>query len=359
VRGRQPGRYSTAALAATCALGAHAAAQAQPPGAAAEEAAARRTPLAVLGDRVLTRDEVEGGVAFRIYQLEVDIHSLLQAETERRVDEILLAREAERRGMTSEALVAQIESGAAAVSEAEVDAYLAEHPADAAARAGDVRARVRHYLSETRGIQRRLDLVADLRRAAGYRFLLAPPTRPRTDVDLAGAPARGPADAAVTIVHFAAFGSELSARSAAAIARVAAEFPGRVRQIHRNLLREGDERGLLAARLGVRAQDRGLFWELHDRWFAQAGRLPESEVVALAREVGLGDADLAAARSDTGLLRRVKRDFDAAGAAGVPREPTLFVNGRYLSGMQPYQDLRAVVAEELAAANPGAASEKP
>jgi hypothetical protein len=35
------------------------------------------------------------------------------------------------------------------------------------------------------------------------------------------------------------------------------------------------------------------------------------------------------------------------------------VNGRYLSGMQPYQDLRAVVAEELAAANPGAASEKP
>lgn len=353
------GRRAGPFLAAALVLGTHAAAQTRSPGSAAEGKAAGRTPIAVLGDRVLTRDEVEGAVAFRIYQLEVDIHSLLEAETERRVDEILLAREAERRGTTPEALVAQVESGAAVASDAEVDAYLAEHPADAAARVGEVRARVRHYLSETRRIQRRLDLVAELRRAAGYRFLLEPPTPPRTDVDLTGAPARGPADAPVTIVHFAAFGSEASARSAEAISRLAAEFPGRVRQVHRNLLREGDERGLLAARLGLRAQDRGLFWQLHDRWFARAGRLSEAEVVALAREVGLGDADLEAARTAPDLLRRVKHDFDAAGAAGVPREPTLFVNGRYLSGLRPYEELRAVVAEEVASATPGAPSEKP
>ena len=327
--------------------------------AAPEGDAAGTTPLAEFDGRILTRDDVEGAVAFRIYKLEVDIHSLLQAETERRVDEILLARESDRRGTTPEALIAKIESGAAPVSEAEVDAYLAEHPADAAAPAGEVRARVRHYLTETRRIQRRLDLMAELRRTAGYRFLLAPPTLPRTDVDVAGAPARGPADAPVTIVHFAAFGSELSARSAAAIARVAAEFPGRVRQIHRNLLREGDERGLLAARLGLRAQDRGLFWKLHDRWFERAGRLPEAEVVALAREVGLDDVDVAAAQNDPDLLRRVKRDFDAAEAAGAPREPTLFVNGRYLSGLQPYEDLRAVVAGELDAARATAPPEKP
>lgn len=352
-------RRAVALLAATLALGAHAAAQGRSPGKAAEGEAAGRTPLAVLGDRVLTRDEVEGAVAFRIYQLEADIHSLLRGETERRVDEILLAREAERRKTTPEALVAEVESGAAPVSEAEVDAYLAEHPADAAAPAGEFRARVRHYLSETRRIQRRLDLVAQLRRAAGYRFLLEPPTPPRTDVDVSGAPARGPADAPVTIVHFAAFGSEQSAGSAAAIARVAAEFPGRVRQIHRNLLREGDERGLLAARLGLRAQDRGLFWSLHDRWFARAGRLPEEDVVALAQEVGLDAADLAAARSEPDLLRRVKRDFDAANTAGAPREPTLFVNGRYLSGLQPYEELRAVVAEELASPSVGASHQKP
>jgi hypothetical protein len=318
-----------------------------------------RTPLAVLDGRVLTRDDVEGAAAFRIYQLEVDIHSLLQAETERRVDEILLAREAERRGTTAEALVGEVESGAAPVSEADVDAYLVEHPADPATPAAEVRVRVRYYLAETQRIQRRLDLVTELRRAAGYRFLLEPPRAPRTDVDVAGAPARGPANALVTIVHFAAFGSEHSARSAAQIARVSAEFPGSVRQVHRNLLREGDERGLLAARLALRAQDRGLFWELHDRWFAREGRLPEAELVALAREIGLGDADVEAARSDTDLLRRVRRDFDAARAAGAPREPTLFVNGRYQSGLRPYAELRALVAEELAASGAAAPSENP
>jgi hypothetical protein len=53
---------------------------------------AGREPLAILDGQILTRDDIGGAVAFRIYQLEVDIHSLLQAETERRVDEILLAR---------------------------------------------------------------------------------------------------------------------------------------------------------------------------------------------------------------------------------------------------------------------------
>jgi protein-disulfide isomerase len=348
-------------LAVALALGAAADAQAPAPHApaGAEPAAADKTPLAALDGRVLTRKDVEGAVAFRIYQHEVDIYSLLRAETERRVDEILLAREAERRGTTPEALLGEIEGKAPPVAEAEIDAYLAEHPADAAAPAAEVRVRVRHYLSETRRIQRRLDFVAGLRRAAGYRFLLEPPAPPRTEVDVAGAPARGPADAAVVIVHFASFGSEPSARSATAIARVAAEFPGRVRQIHRNLMREGDERGLLAARLALEAQDRGRFWELHDRWFARGGSLPEAELIALAREVGLGDAEVEAARSDPELLRRVKRDFDAAKAAGAPREPTLFVNGRYLSGLRPYQELRAVVVEELGAAPARAGAKKP
>ncbi len=306
-----------------------------------------RTPLAELDGEILYREDVEGAVAFRIYRHEVDIYSLLRAEAERRVDEKLLSREAERRGVSVEALLEEIEGELESVTGAEVERYLAEHPTGDATPPAEAKARVRHYLAETRRIERRLAFLAGLREAAGYRLLLAAPTPPRTEVDVAGAPARGATDAPVTVVHFASFSSRHSARSAAHLARLVEEFPGRIRWIHRNLLNDRDERGLLASRLGFLAQDEGHFWELHDRWFARAGKLDAEAVVAIARECGLDDADLERAFHDSELLRRVKRDLDAAKAAGAPREPTLFVNGRYVAGISPYEEIRSVLVEEL------------
>jgi len=306
-----------------------------------------RRPVAEIEGRVWYEDEVRGATAFRIYQHQIDIHSLLQGEAERRVDALLLEREATRRGVAVEALLEQVQAGAEPVSDAAVEAYLAEHPTEAGAPPAEVRARVRHYLEETGRLERRIDFLVSLRERAGYRFLLAPPEPPRTEVDVAGAPARGPEDAPVTIVHFGSFASRNSARAAAKIARLAAEFPGRIRHVHRNLLRERDERGLHAARLGAAAQQAGRFWPLHDAWFERAGKLDREAIEALARTHGLDDERVAAAGTDDGLLRRVKADLDAARAAGAPREPTLFVNGRYLPGIAPYDELRAAVAEEL------------
>jgi protein-disulfide isomerase len=323
-------------LALACAAAAHA----QP---ATPE---RRTPLAVVDGEILYQEDVEGAVAFRIYRHEVDIYSLLRAEAERRVDERLLRREAERRGTSVEAMLEQVQATARPVTEAEVDAWLAEHPGESEARPEEARVRVRHYLSETRRIEKRLALLEGLREAAGYRLLLPPPSPPRTEIDVAGAPARGPEQAPVTIVHFATFSSRHSARSAAQIARLTQEFPGRIRWIHRTLLHERDETGLLASRVGFLAQDAGRFWELHDRLFAEGGSLDEGAIAEAARAVGLGPDTLERARSDPQLLARVKRDLDAANASGAPREPTLFVNGRYVAGIAPYDEIRAVVVEE-------------
>jgi protein-disulfide isomerase len=306
-----------------------------------------RVPVAVTRERVWHEEDVRGPAALRIYQHQLDIYSLVRGETEERIDAHLLAQEAARRGTSVEAMLASVMEGGEPVPDAEVDAYLAEHPDDTGAPPEERRARVRHYLEETRRLERRIAFLEGLREAAGYRFLLAPPTPPRTEVDVAGAPVRGPADAPVEIVHFASFSSRNSARSAAKLARLEAEFPGRIRWIHRNLLRDRDERGLHAARLGYAALEDGRFWPLHDAWFSRAGTLDGDDVEEIALQNGVSADRIGAARSDGALLRRVKADLDAANAAGAPREPTLFVNGRFLSGIAPYEEIRAVVVEEL------------
>jgi len=328
----------------------------EPPAAAGGGAApAEPEVVALLDGEPIRREDVSGRVAFRIYRHQVDIYSLLKGEVERLVDERLLERAARARGTSAEALVAAAEARATPASEADVDLYLAEHPGEAAA-GGERRARIRHYLDQTRRIEQRLALLEQLREEADYQLVLAPPEQPRTELSMQGAPARGPADASVTIVHFASFSSRSSAQSAQRLARLREEYPDAVRVVYRNFPTERDETGLLAARVGFLAQDAGRFWEYHDALFAVGGRIDRQAIASAAEQAGLGAQALERASADAALLDRVKADAESARDAGAPREPTLYVNGRYLSGLYPYEALRALVAEELGETHPARAT---
>jgi protein-disulfide isomerase len=301
--------------------------------------------IARLGGEPIRRSEVSAPAAFRLWRHEAEAHALLERETQRLVDERLLAEAARREGVEPSALLARVEAEAPAVPEAEVERYLAEHPGSEAPPEA-ARERVRRYLEERGRIARRLAFQAELRERAGYTWLLAPPAPPRVAIDARGAPARGPAGAPVTIVHLASFGSRESARSARTLKRLAEELPGRVRWLHVNLPSEGDEGGRRAAALGFLAQDAGRFWEAHDALFERRGRLDPAALAAAAHAAGLPGDALARADAEA-LARRLDADLALARRTGALREPTLFVNGRYWSGLGGYAELLALVQDEL------------
>ena len=313
--------------------------------------------VARLDGQPIRRSEVSAPAAFRLYRYEAEAYALLEDETQRLADERVLAEAARKEGIAPAALLARVEAAAPPVSEADVDRYLTEHgeAGEASVPPDAVRARVRGYLDERGRIERRLAFLGELRRRAGYEWLLPKPAPPRTRIDAPRAPARGPAGAPVTIVHFASFGSRASARSARALARLAAEFPEDLRWLHVNLPRDDDEAGRRGAELGFLAQDAGSFWRLHDALFAQEGRLAAEDLSRAAREAGLDGDPLAHADRAT-LGRRVEDDLAIARRAGALRAPTLFVNGRYWSGLGAYPGLRELFEEELARAVDGAAA---
>jgi protein-disulfide isomerase len=303
------------------------------------------TPIARLDGETIVLDDVGPELGLQVYQHHLDVYALLKRETERLVGEKLLAREAQRQNVTVDQLVQrEVDAQGGAPTDADVDRYLAEHPD--AARWPEPRARVASYLSENRRIERRAALVQRLRDQAKLEFLVEPPVEPRVRLDLTDVPVRGPENARVTLVHFASFGSPLSARSAAQLARLATEFPDRLRFAHRTFLREPDELSLAAAELAVVAQQAGKFWEAHDRLFAEEGELTEEALDDIATDL---DLKRKAVGTDAEVRTRIRRDADAGTRAGVKQEPTIFANGRYLSGTLSYEDLRRAVAEELGA----------
>lgn len=315
---------------------------------AAQVAAAPQAPrdpeiLAVLDGTPIHAEEVRSRIAFRLYQLEADRYSLLQRELDALIEQRLLEQEARRRGLSVDALLAaEVQGEPAPVTDAEIDAYLAEHPRDAA-RGPAIRPRIAAYLAERRVIERRLAFVQSLRERARIDVKLTAPERPRTDIDIAGAPARGPERAPVTLVHFASFSSVESARSAAELQAIMARHPTEIRWVHRHHVDIYDELGLRAAELSLAAEDAGRFWEFHDRVFARNAPLTEDALSEITTSMGLA--------APGNALARVKQHIDAGLRAGVERPPVVFVNGRYFSGTFSHDQLRALVAEELAAAS--------
>jgi protein-disulfide isomerase len=170
---------------------------------------------------------------------------------------------------------------------------------------------------------------------------------PRVRVSEGGAPARGPADAAVTILVWSDFECPFCRRQADLLSRLRAVYPDDVRVVWRHLPEAYRPTARTAAELAACAGLQGRFWELYDAFFAP-GRLFASDLEKLAEKIGLDRARLAADRASGRCAARVDTDAADARAAGVDAAPTLFVNGLRLTGAQGLGSLRQVVDAELA-----------
>jgi protein-disulfide isomerase len=315
-------------------------------GAGAADAAGKDI-VAVINGEPITLAEAEQRVAFQLYRLRGNIYQLLKRETEKLVEQKLLAAEAARRGVTVDTLIElEVAQKSAPVSDEDVRQHIMKH-----SKSGGVtpqrKERTRNYLNRLALIQRRMDYIEGLRKQADFKFLLTPPRPPRVKIATAGEPWRGNHAAAVTVVHFAAFNCQLCSQSARMIETLNRDFPDQIRWVHRNFFSMGDDVALAAAQLGEVAHEKGRFWQFHDTVFNSQKRLDQAGLQTIARNLDLGGTAPSDERFEDRVLLKVKTDVRDAQQSGVTSAPVMFVNGRYFSPTFPYARLRALVAEEL------------
>jgi protein-disulfide isomerase len=170
----------------------------------------------------------------------------------------------------------------------------------------------------------------------------------RVRVDLAGAPARGPADAPVTIVEFADFQCPFCVRAEETLEQLRHDYPNDVRFVWRDLplpFHAQAEPAALAARA---AAAQGKFWAMHDRLYAApAGTLGPERFAQDAAELGLDLPRFRAALDAKQAKAGIDADGLLAAKAGAAGTPTFFINGKRLVGAQPYETFKARVDAEL------------
>lgn len=97
------------------------------------------------------------------------------------------------------------------------------------------------------------------------------------------------------------------------------------------------------------AHRQGRFWEMHDEIFASTNwqTANEETYIEYARGLGLDlkrfERDIASAQ----VKKRIDTDTSEAARLGVTGTPGFFVNGKFLSGAQPFESFKALIESEL------------
>ena len=163
-------------------------------------------------------------------------------------------------------------------------------------------------------------------------------------------PVKGPADALVTILEISDFQCPFCSRVGPTLKKVMEDYPNDVRIAWANNALPFHDRAKPAATGALAAHRQGKFWEFHDKLFANQRELSDDNMKKWAGEVGLDVARWQTDIKDPALAKQIEHEMAAAGATGARGTPGFFINGKLLSGAQPYEAFKGQIDEALAAA---------
>ena len=166
-------------------------------------------------------------------------------------------------------------------------------------------------------------------------------------------PARGPADALVTLVVFSEFQCPYCRKLMPTLDQLLRRFEGDLRWVVKQNPLPFHEHALPAARAALCAHQQGQYWPMHDALlalFAETRDLDDFDYAAHGAEHGLDREAFAACLEGDAVAGRIAEDQKLAATVTARGTPTTFVNGRKIAGSQPLEAFVALVEEELAKA---------
>lgn len=272
--------------------------------------------------------------------------AILERALNRLVEDKLLQAEATKQGITKEELLAkELKPGAEEPSNEEIEAFYEANKQSINKSKEDAAPQIKQYLKRQKDANARNALMKRLEKEHKVTLSLEPL---RFDVNASGRPSLGPASAPVTLIEFSDFQCPYCKSLSSTLKEVVKQYGDKVRLVFRQLpLASIHPFAEKAAVASLCAEAQGHFWEMHDLLFEDQSKLQDEDLKNKAATLGL-DADAFNKCLDSGRFgAMINEDVLAGARAGVDATPTLFINGRFLQGGHPYEEIAAIIDEEL------------
>ena len=262
----------------------------------------------------------------------------------------LLTEAAKKQGLSREAFEeAELSKRTTEVSDDEVAAFYAANLREMQGRPlEEVSPIITRYLTERKRQDARQKLVGELRKAGPP--VMTALEAPRYEVEVSNDdPSYGSAKAAVTIVEFSDYQCPYCQQAVPILKRLQKTYGDRVRVVWKDYpLTQIHPLALKAGQAAHCAGEQDKYWPYHDRLFENQSALDTDDLRKHAQAVGLDMPKFSSCLDSSKYADRVRAGMEMGNRLGVSSTPTLFINGRVLPGAYPYDQLAAVIDEELA-----------
>lgn len=174
-----------------------------------------------------------------------------------------------------------------------------------------------------------------------------PDPEKRHEIKTDGAPARGPANAKVTIVELSDFQCPFCKRVKPTLAQVLSDYGADVRIVYKHLPLDFHTQAPAAHAAAEAAHQQGKFWEMYEKIFEHQAELSPDKYEGWAAELGLDVEQFKRDVASADVKGRIDADKAEAAKLGVTGTPSFFINGRFFSGAQPLEQFKSMIDQEL------------
>jgi len=278
-------------------------------------------------------------------------------ETERKViddvvDEYLLDQQAKKEGVTVAELLERHVNAQVAKDPSEEALHVYYEGVDTSESYESVRGKIVDSLRQRRQAKAKAAYLQSLRSQTPIILRLPPP---RTLISMQDVPVRGAAKSRVRVVEFADYQCPVCQQFEPVMEKLEADFKGKIEFAFKDFPLSMHPDAPKAAEAAHCAGAQGKYWEYHDLMFAKK-RLDEAALKNYATDLKLDTTNFNTCLDKGQMTTLVNTQANEAQALGVPGTPTIFVNGRFVSGNLTYEKLHAIIAEEISATSEPAAA---
>jgi protein-disulfide isomerase len=328
------------------------------PGFAFGQAADKK--LAVVNGETITEKQVQTEAAADLDKLETkrlqfesglarDKQTVMENQLNQMIEDRLLTAEAKKQGTTTDKLVeGEVDKKVAAPSDEAILKFYNDNKARINGSFADTARDIRDYLMDREHEKVFSAYIESLKKDYKVTSYIEPV---RTTVATAGYPSKGPANAAVTIVEFSDFECPYCGGFYPTLKANEKNYKDKIRIVYRQFpLTSIHPHALKAAEASLCANDQGQFWQMHDAMFTDQANLEVPDLKEKAAKLSMNAGTFNTCLDSSKYATIIKNEILEGAKVGVNGTPSVFINGRFLSGDQPYDDLAKMIDDELSRA---------
>jgi predicted DsbA family dithiol-disulfide isomerase/Skp family chaperone for outer membrane proteins len=277
-----------------------------------------------------------------------DKSDVLERSLNQLVEDKLLAAEAAKRKVTPEELLqSEVNSKATPPAPEQIKQFFDDNRARIPPQVTYEQAepQLREYLIGQRIQELREEFFTKLKKDYAVTSFFEPV---RFDITTAGFPARGPANASVTIVEFSDFQCPFCGNLYPVMKEIETKYKDTVRIVYRQFpLNSIHPFAQKAAEASLCAKDQNKFWEYHDSLFENQQALDVDALKTRAVNLQLDTTAFNQCLDSGRQADAIRKDIVEGNKVGVTGTPALYINGKPYREDTSFEALSKVIDAEL------------